>query len=45
MDIELVAKEDPNAIKVKFIDVVKGFSEKDAAEVADSLGLEGKTRS
>lgn len=31
MDIEEVAKEDPEALKVHTIDVVKGFSEEDAA--------------
>ena len=39
MDIEEVAKEDPSAIKVHKIDIVKGFSSADAAKVADSLGL------
>ena len=44
MDIEEVAKEDPNAIKVYSFDLNKGFHEEDAVKVADSLGLEGKTR-
>ena len=44
MDIEEVAKEDPNAIKVYPIDMTKGFHKEDAIKVADSLGLEGKTR-
>ena len=44
MDIEEVAKEDPNAIKVYPIDMSKGFHKEDAIKVADSLGLEGKTR-
>lgn len=45
MDIEEVAKADPNAINVKPIDFLKGFTEKDAGEVADSLGLSGNLRS
>jgi succinyl-CoA synthetase beta subunit len=44
MDIEEVAKEDPNSIKVHKIDIVKGFSKKDAETIVDSLKLEGKTR-
>jgi succinyl-CoA synthetase beta subunit len=35
MDIEEVAKEDPNAIKVHTIDMVKGFSKADATKIAD----------
>lgn len=37
MDIEEVAHEDPNAIKVHTIDIRKGFSEADAEKIADSL--------
>jgi succinyl-CoA synthetase beta subunit len=44
MDIEAVAAEDPDAIKVHHIDILKGFTEEDAAQVADSLDLTGKTR-
>jgi succinyl-CoA synthetase beta subunit len=44
MDIEEVAKEDPNAIKVYSFDLKAGFHEEDAVKVADSLGLQGKTR-
>jgi succinyl-CoA synthetase beta subunit len=44
MDIEEVAKQDPDAIKVHTIDLSKGFSKQDAAKIADDLGLEGKTR-
>ena len=44
MDIEEVASEDPDAIKVYPIDMSKGFHKEDAIKVADSLGLEGKTR-
>ena len=44
MDIEEVAKEDPDAIKVHPIDVSKGFKKEDAGRIADGLGLIGKTR-
>lgn len=44
MDIEEVAKADPSAINVKPIDFLKGFSDKDAGEVADSLGLTGNLK-
>lgn len=44
MDIEDVAKEDPDAIIVHKIDILKGFHKIDAEKVADSLSLEGKTR-
>jgi len=44
MDIEEVAKEDPSAIRVHKIDIVKGFSKADAEKIADSLNLKGKTR-
>ena len=44
MDIEEVAKEDPDAIKVHKIDFLKGFTKKDAEKIVDSLKLEGKTR-
>lgn len=44
MDIEDVAKEDPNAIKVYPIDIKKGLSVEDATKIADSLELKGKTR-
>ena len=37
MDIEEVANEDPEAIKVHTVDILKGFSAHDAATVADSL--------
>jgi succinyl-CoA synthetase beta subunit len=37
MDIEEVAKEDPNAIKVFPIDFAKGMREEDAAKIADTL--------
>ena len=44
MDIEEVAKTDPDAIKVHKIDILKGFSDQDAETIVDSLKLEGKTR-
>lgn len=37
MDIEEVAKEDANAIKVHTIDVKKGFHPEDAEKIVDSL--------
>lgn len=44
MDIEEVAKEDPDAIKVHTIDILKGFKKEDATKIADDLELQGKTR-
>lgn len=45
MDIEEVAKEDPEAIKIHKVDIRKGLSAADAAEVVDKLGLPaGKLR-
>jgi succinyl-CoA synthetase beta subunit len=44
MDIEEVAKEDPDAIKVHTIDILKGFKKEDAEKIVDSLFLKGKTR-
>jgi succinyl-CoA synthetase beta subunit len=44
MDIEEVAKSDPSAINVKPINYMKGFTDKDAGEVADSLGLTGNLK-
>ena len=44
MDIEEVAKEDPSAIRIHKINIIDGFNSKDAAIVADSLNLKGKTR-
>lgn len=44
MDIEEVAKEDPDAIKVFPINLKQGFSKEDATKIADTLQLEGKTR-
>lgn len=44
MDIEEVAKEDPDAIKVYPIDFKKGITDNDAEKIVDSLSLEGKTR-
>lgn len=39
MDIEEVAKSDPDAIKVHTINIIKGFSEEDAAKIVDELDL------
>ena len=39
MDIEEVAKTDPDAIKVHKIDILKGFSSTDAEQIVDSLCL------
>ena len=39
MDIEEVAKSDPGAIKVHKINIIEGFSEKDALKIVDELGL------
>jgi succinyl-CoA synthetase beta subunit len=39
MDIEEVAKTDPEAIKVHKINIIHGFSEQDAAKIVDELGL------
>lgn len=44
MDIEEVAAKDPNAINVLPIDILKGFSSKDAEKVVDGLKLTGKLR-
>lgn len=45
MDIEEVAKEDPDAIKIHTIDVRKGFTVDDATKIVDSLKLpQGKLR-
>lgn len=44
MDIEEVAKEDPDAIKVHTIDIRTGLTQKIAEEVVDSLELKGKLR-
>jgi len=35
MDIEEVAKEDPSAIQVHKINIVEGFSQKDAEKIVD----------
>jgi succinyl-CoA synthetase beta subunit len=45
MDIEEVAKEDPDAIKIRTVDIRKGLSIADATAVIDSLELPaGKLR-
>jgi succinyl-CoA synthetase beta subunit len=42
MDIEQVAEEDPNAIHTLPINIKKGLSKEDAAQVCTNLGFEGK---
>jgi succinyl-CoA synthetase beta subunit len=37
MDIEEVAKTDPDAIKVHTINILDGFSQKDAEKIVDEL--------
>ena len=44
MDIEEVAKEDPDAIKVHTFDIRQGLTKEGATKVADSLQLQGKLR-
>jgi succinyl-CoA synthetase beta subunit len=44
MDIEEVAKTDPDAILTHTIDIVKGFSKEDATSIVDKLNITGKTR-
>jgi len=45
MDIEEVAKEDPNAIKVHSFDIRQGLTKESAIKIVDSLELPaGKLR-
>ena len=44
MDIEEVAKTDPKAIRMFPINVLQGFSAKDAEKITDALALKGKLR-
>mgnify|MGYP001592030011 CR=1 FL=1 len=44
MDIEEVAKQDPDSIKVHKINIIDGFSKEQAEKIADSLEIKGTTR-
>lgn len=44
MDIETVAKEDPDAIVKQKIDITKGLTEEQASDLADKMGFSPQTK-